>query len=138
MRGMAALLLVALLTLPGCALVAVGAVAGAAAGTTYTVLGVASKTFTDEYDAVLAALKQALVTLDIKTGDERKTEDGGKVVTTEIDAFARDLAIAISIERITDKATRVVVDASRKYVVKDSATATEIINQTATNLAKKS
>lgn len=138
MRGMAALLLVGLLTLPGCALVAVGAVAGAAAGTTYTVLGVATKTFTEDYDSVLAALKQALVTLDIKTGDERKTEDQGKVVTTEIDAFARDLSIAISVERITDKATRVVVDASRKYVVKDSATATEIINQTAANLSKKS
>ena len=119
--------------MPGCAVVA-----GAAAGTTYTVLNVASKTLTDDRDAALAALKQAVVTLDIKTSDERKTEDGGKVATTEIEVFARDLSIDISVERITDKVTRFVVDASRKCVEKDSATAAEIIGQMAANLAKKS
>jgi hypothetical protein len=139
MRGMAAVLcVVLLLTTSGCAVVAVGAVAGAAAGTTYTVLGTASKTFTADYGAVLAALKQALVMLDVKTGQETQQEEGGKVVKTEIEAFARDLIISISVERLTDRATRVVVDASRDYVFKDSATATEIMNQTAANLAKKS
>lgn len=138
MRGLGVLALVGMLLLQGCALVAIGAVAGAAAGVTYTVLGTAEKTYNEDYDTVVAALQKALVNLDIKTGDSRKTEENGKVVKTEIEAYARDLTIRIDIERITDKATRVVVDASRKYVIKDSATATEILNQTTSNLAKKS
>jgi hypothetical protein len=138
MRAIAVLMLIGLLSIQGCAFLVLGAVAGAAAGTSYTVLGIASKTFTDEYDTVLAAVRQALVTLDIKTGNEKQAEDGGKVVKTEIEAFARDLSISISVERLTDKATRVVVDASRKYVIKDSATAGEIINQAALILQKKS
>ena len=139
MRNAAALLCLMLaLSTSGCAIVAVGAVAGAAAGTTYTVLGTASKTFPDDYPAVLGAVKQALVALDIQIGSEKPTEDGGKVVLTEIEASARDLTISISVELLTTKATRVTIDASRNVVMKDSATATAIMNQTTANLAKKS
>jgi len=138
MRALKVLALVAVLLTQGCAVVAVGAVAGAAAGVTYTVLGVAEKTYNEEYDTVVAALQQALVSLDIKTGDTRKTEENNKVVVTEIEAFARDLTIQVTIERVTDKATRVVVDASKRYVIKDRATATEILIQTTNNLPKKS
>jgi len=138
MRVLRLLVLVGVLMTQGCAVVAVGAVAAAAAGVTYTVLGTAEKTYNEDYDAVVAALQKALANLDIKTGDTKKTEENGKVVTTEIQAFARDLTIRISIERITDKATRVVVDASKKYVVKDAATAGEILIQTTNNLPKKS
>ena len=137
MRELKVLALVAVLLTQGCAVVAVGAVAGAAAGVTYTVLGVAERTYNEEYDTVVAALQQALVSLDIKTGDTKKTEENNKVVTTEIEAFARDLTIQVTIERVTDKATRVVVDASRKYVIKDRATATEILIQTTNTLPKK-
>ena len=44
----------------------------------------------------------------------------------------------ISIERVSEKATRVSVDASKKYVIKDAATAGEILNQTTNNLPRKS
>lgn len=139
MRNAAALLCLMLaLSASGCAVVAVGAAAGAAAGTTYTVLGTASKTFADDYAAVLGAVKQALVTLDIKTGNEKQSEEKGTIVLTEIEASARDLTISISVELLTPKVTRVVIDASRNYVMKDSATATAIMNQTTANLAKKS
>jgi len=138
MRFLTLLVLVGLLMTQGCAVVAVGAVAAAAGGVTYTVLGTAQKTYNEDYDTVVAALQKALVTLDIKTGDTKRAEKNGKVVTTEIQAYARDLTIQISIERITDKATRVVVDASKKYVIKDAATAGEILNQTTNNLPKKS
>lgn len=138
MRVLRLLVLAGLLMTQGCAVVAVGAVAAAAAGVTYTVLGTAEKTYNEDYDAVVAALQKALVTLDIKTGDTKRTEENGKVVATEIQAYARDLTIQISIERISDRATRVVVDASKKYVIKDAATAGEILNQTTSNLPKKS
>ncbi len=138
MRWLSVLLLAGLLMTQGCAVVAVGAVAAAAAGVTYTVLGTAEKTYNEDYDAVVAAVQKALANLDIKTGDTRRSEENGKVVTTEIQAYARDLTIQISIERVTDKATRVVVDASKKYVVKDAATAGEILIQTTNILSKKS
>jgi len=87
---------------------------------------------------IVAAVEKALVTLDIKTGDTKKTQEDSKVVVTEIEAYARELTIRITIERVTDKATRVIVDASKKYVIKDAATAGEILNQTTNNLPRKS
>jgi glutamate-1-semialdehyde aminotransferase len=138
MRVVSVLVLAGLLLTQGCAVVAVGAVAAAAAGVTYTVKGVAQKTFNEDYDTVVAALYKALATLDIKTGDTKKSEENGKVVTTEITAYARELTIQISIERVSEKATFVSVDASKNFFVKDAATAGEILNQTTNNLPKKS
>jgi hypothetical protein len=138
MRILKLLVLAGLLVTQGCAVVALGAVAAAAGGVTYTVLGTAEKTYNEDYDTVAAALQKALVNLDIKTGDTKRTEENGKVVSTEIQAYARDLTIQISIERVSDKATRVIVDASKKYIIKDAATAGEILNQTTNNLPKKS
>lgn len=138
MRTILSLVLIGgLLMLQGCPAVAVIAVAGAAAGVTYTVMGIAEKTFNEEYDVVLASLQKALVNLDIKTGDTKRIEETGVVVTTQIEAYARDLTISIAVERITDKATRVLVEANQKYLKKDTATATEILIQTANNFPKK-
>jgi hypothetical protein len=138
MRGLGAVILVGMLMLQGCVVAAVGLVAGVAAGVTYTVLGIAEKTFYEDYDSVTAALQKALTSLDVKTGDTRKIEDSGKVVKTRIEAYVSDLTIRISVERVSDKATKVSVNASRKHLMKDKATATQILNQTADNLAKKS
>jgi len=137
MRRLAGLALVVVLLTQGCAVVGVAAVVGAAAGVTYTVLGVAEKTFNEEYETVNEALQKALVGLDIKIGNVQKTEEAGQVIATQIQAYARDLTISISIERITSKATRVVADATRKYFIHDSSTATEILVQTANNLPKR-
>ena len=134
MRGFMLLLLTGLLMTEGCAVAAVAAVT--AAGVTNTILGTAEKTYNVEWDTVESAGQQARANVDIETGDTETTEDSEKVLATEIDAFSRDLTMRGSIERVTDKATRVVVDASRKYVVKDSDT--EILIQTSTNLPKKS
>jgi hypothetical protein len=138
MRGLGAVIFVGMLMLQGCAVLVVGAVAGAAAGVTYTVVGIAERTFDQDYDSVSAALQKALADLDIKTGTIRKVEDGGKVVKTDIEAFVRDLTIKISVERVSDTATKVSVDAFRNYVIRDKATATQILTQTSDNLAKKS
>ncbi len=138
MRVLKVLLLAGLLATQGCAVVAVGAVAAAAGGVTYTVLGSAEKTYDEDYDAVVAALQKALVSLDVKTGDAKRIEENGKVVTTEIEAYSGDLTIHINIERVSDKTTRLIVAASKNYVFKDRATAGEILNQTTNNLPKKS
>ncbi len=136
MRAVAVLLLLGLLATQGCAVVAVGAVAGAAAGVTYTVMGTAEKTFDNDYDSVVKAVDKALISLDIKTGDTRKIEEGGTVTKTEIQAYTKDLTIQITVERVSDKATRVVVDATKNYVMKDKATATAILTKTTENLPK--
>ncbi len=138
MRGLGLLGLVGLLMAQGCVVAAVGVVAGAAAGVTYTALGVAERTFNEEYDTVAAALQKTIANMDIKTGDIRKTEENNKVITTEIEGFAGDLTIHMSIERITDKVTRVAVDASKRFFIKDKATATQILIQTGNNLPKSS
>jgi len=138
MRGTLVLCLSGLLLLPGCAVVAVGAMAGAAAGVTYTMLGTAEKTFTEDRETVVAAVQKALETLDIKTGQTRNVEEGGRIVRTEIEGYARDLTIRIAVERVSDRATRVTVDASKKYVMKDKGTATEILVQTTNNLPQRS
>jgi hypothetical protein len=129
MRGILVLCLAGLLALPGC-----GGMAGSAAGVTYSALGAAEKTFPQDPDTVLKAVLKALETLDIKTGQTRNTEAGGRVVRSEIEAFARDLTIQIAVERVTERATRVSVDASRKHVFKDKGTATEILTQTMQHL----
>jgi hypothetical protein len=49
MGGPGAVILVGILMLQGCVLVAVGVVAGAAAGVTYTVFGTAEKTFDEDF-----------------------------------------------------------------------------------------
>ncbi|HSB73391.1 MAG TPA: DUF3568 family protein [Candidatus Methylomirabilis sp.] len=138
MRGFGGVILAGMLMLQGCAVVAVGVVAGAAAGVTYTMMGVGEKTFNNDYDSVTAALQKALTSLDIKTGNTRRIEEGGKIVKTEIEAFARDLTIQITVERVSDQATRVVVDAGKYYVVKDKTIASQILNQTSDNLVKQS
>jgi hypothetical protein len=126
MRGFQVLLLAGLLTTQGCVLQAI------------TPLGTAEKTYIQDYDAVAAALQKALTTLDIKIGNTKRKEENGKIVATEIQAYVRDLTITISIDRISDEATRVIVDASNKYLIKDATTAGEIMDQTTKNLAKTS
>lgn len=138
MRGLGAMILAGMLMLQGCVAVAVGLVAGAAAGVTYTLLGVAEKTFDADYDSVMAALQKTLTNLDVKTGDTRRMEEGGKVVKTEIEGYTSDLTLHISVERVSDTATKVSVDASRNYLMKEKDFATQILNQTTDNLAKKS
>ncbi len=137
MRVLRLLLMMALLMNQGCVVVALGAVAGAAAGITYTVTGTAERTYNEEYDTVVDAVQKALVTLDIKTGEIKKSEEAGKVVDMDIQAFARDLTITIRIDRLSEKATHVAVDASKQYFVKDSATAGEILTETSNNLPNK-
>ncbi len=138
MRGVAILLLLSLLMTQGCVVLAVGAVAGAAAGITYTVTGSAEKTFDNDYASVATALNKALVNMDIKTGNTRKIEEGGKVTKTEIDAYTKDITIKITVERVSDKVTRVVVDATKNYVVKDKEIAGAILANTTENLPKTS
>ena len=62
--------------------------------------------------------------MDIKIIDDSKSENG-RIITAVTD----DLDIEINLEEVTSKTTQVKVDARKSVVLKDKATAAEIINQ---------
>lgn len=104
-------------------------VSGAGGGVAYTFTNIAYKTVSFPSDRVEASLKRALKKMGIKEV-ERKSSDG--VVTVK--AKTVKLNIDIDLERVTPKTTRIRVDAREGLVLKDKATATEIITQTEKDL----
>jgi microcompartment protein CcmL/EutN len=122
------LLLLLSLQLTACALTPLAvpvAVSGSAAGVGYTLTNVAYKTISRPHAEVEAALRKALRKMDIK---EKKREVSDGIV--KISAETEKLTISIELEKITPTVTKISVDAVKSVLVKDKATATEIIVQT--------
>jgi hypothetical protein len=113
--------------LPGCAAVAVTAAGvGMATGVSHTLGGIVYKTFSAPQAKVHRSTVAALNRMQIKVVDT--TRDGNKEL---IKARAADRDIEIEIESLTPNATRLTVTASKQgSLLRDSATATEIILQT--------
>lgn len=111
--------------LAGCAaLVVSGAVAGTVAGIEYTYDNIAFKTFSFPYDPTYRATMKALERMGIGVAGTKKTNKG-----TEIVANTVDLRIEIELEKITEKSTKVSVNAKKGVFSKDKATASEILVQ---------
>jgi len=117
----------AMTVLCGCvplALTAAGV--GLATGTSHTLGGIVYKTFAAPQVKVQRATIAALKRMQIKV-DETKREDNKEL----INARAADRDIEIEIEALTPNTTRVTVTATKSGgIIRDSATATEIILQT--------
>jgi hypothetical protein len=119
-------MILALAALGGC--VAVGATAlgvGAAVGVNHTLNGIVYKTFTEPLPKVRRATLTALKQMEITVSSIEKTKDGEL-----IKAKASNRAIEVEFESLTPKTTRMRVVAESDGILKDSATATEIILQT--------
>lgn len=113
------------LGLYGCAaVVASGVVAGAAGGISYTYDSIAYKTFAVPLDPTFRATMKALEKMDMKVAGSKDMVNGKEIV-----AHTVDLRIEIGIERLTDRATKVSVNAKKGVFLKDKATATEILIQ---------
>lgn len=113
------------LGLYGCAaVVASGVVAGAAGGVSYTYDNIAYRTFAVPLDPTFKATMRALEKMDIKVAGSKEVKNGREIV-----AHTVDLRIEIEVERLTDKATKVSVNAKKGVFFKDKATATEILIQ---------
>lgn len=97
---------------------------GAGAGITYTLSNVAYKSFSSSLDRVHRATVDALKKMDIKTINDYKTVDGRTIT-----AATKELDIVIDLEEVTSKTTQIKVDARKRVILKDKATAAEIINQ---------
>jgi sRNA-binding carbon storage regulator CsrA len=109
----------------GCAEVLVpGTLAGAGEYYRYTTTHVAKKTFMGNGNQVTAAVRNALKKMDIQLHAVDFGDD-----ETEITAATTELDITIRVVPITGATTKVTVNAVKDHVIKDQATATEIISQ---------
>jgi hypothetical protein len=110
----------------GCAAVGLTALGvGAAVGVNHTLNGIVYKTFTEPLPKVKRATLTALKQMEISVDAVEKTKQG-----EIIKAKASNRAIEVEFEALTPKTTRMRVVADSDSLIKDSATATEIILQT--------
>ena len=129
-----AVLVLSLASLPGCAAVALtaGGLAGAA-GMDHTLSGIVYRTFAASMDETRAATLMTLERMGMEVTQDKKTEEGREIL-----ALAHDRTIDIELEVLTARTTRMRVVANKGEIFfKDSATATEIILQTALTLERE-
>ena len=111
-----------LLTLvSGCSAIAL---TGAGIGTSYTLSNVAYRSFSSPVYRVHLATTAALKKMGIRIIDDSESEAG-----RSISATTKELDIRIHLEEVTSKTTQIKVDARKTFILKDKATAAEIINQ---------
>lgn len=118
----------------GCEYAVTGALTGVSMGIAYLYTNVAEKTVSIDLDRMSRATVLALKKMGISIHDQ-STADGKR----RIRAKARDLEITIKLKEITHKSTKMKVNA-RHAIIRDKATALEIIRQTveaAENLTRK-
>jgi len=118
------------LVLNGCAAVGMtlfGVGAGVTAGTSvsYTLDGIAYRTFSLPLPQVESATRTALDRMGIKVDSTAKTEQGKAIKAT-----SNDREIEIELEMVSAKTTRIRTVARQGMFFKDRATAGEIIFQT--------
>jgi len=118
-------LLIPLIFSSGCAALAISAAgAGAGIGIPYVFSDCADRTLNFSFDQVDRATPKVLKKLDIDLLTETETENGKR-----IKASTDNLEISIDMEKVTMRATRVIINAKKGTLIKDRATAEEIINQ---------
>jgi hypothetical protein len=118
------------LTLAGCdpiSLTALGV--GTAYGVQHTLSGISYRTFSVPLPQVRSAVMTALRHMDIRVASKEPMENGERLL-----ARASDRDIEVELEAITPKATRM-RSTARSGLIRDAATATEIILQTERLLA---
>jgi hypothetical protein len=109
----------------GLALFGVGAGTAAGTGTSYTLDGIAYRTFTAPLDDVRRATARSLKRMDIRVKTDEATNSGRSIV-----ALAGDRTVAIELEKLTSRTTRMRVTAKQSTIFRDRATAGEVIAQT--------
>ena len=130
-RILPALLLAGALSVQGCAgvgltLFGVGSGTAAGTGVNHTLSGMSYKTFNNPIDDLQAATDKALKAMAIEVTESKEVEHGHRIL-----AKAGDREIEIELERLTPKTTRMRVVAKQGLILRDAATSTEIILQTA-------
>ena len=118
--------------LQGCAAAALtvigtGLGVGAGAGVEHTMNGIVYKTFDASLNEVRFATLKMFDHMGMPVTADQKTDAGWALTAT-----ASERTIDVTLERVTEKVTRMRVVANKGDIFfKDASTATEIINQTA-------
>jgi hypothetical protein len=118
----------------GCQYAVTGALTGVTMGIGYLYANIAEKTVAFDLDRMTRATMLAFQKMGISIADESKAEGQRR-----IRGRAKDLDITVKLKEITHKSTKIKVSA-RNVIIKDKATALEIIRQTeevAETLAQK-
>ena len=98
---------------------------GASMASDYILKSAASKTISHGFNRTKQALLIALRKMEIFVDEAVEIEDGEEIV-----AKAEDLEIKIQLKEITPKVTRITVVAGKNIILRDKATAQEIVYQT--------
>lgn len=109
----------------GLTLFGVGAGVSGGTGVSYTLDSIAYKTFTAPVEDLQEATLKTLKQMDITVKGNKPNESGRKIV-----AVASDRTIEIQLDHLTTKTSRMEVVAKQGWLLRDRATATEIIVQT--------
>jgi uncharacterized protein DUF3568 len=131
MRAIIATALLALaVSLEGCAgvglaLFGVGAGISGGTGVNYTLDSIAYKTFATSEPDLRAATVATLKRMAITVTENEATESGRQITAT-----AGDRTVDIELDRITPKTSRMRVNVKKGWILRDRATAGEIIVQT--------
>lgn len=118
--------------LQGCAaaaltVVGTGLGVGAGAGVEHTMNGIVYKTFDASLNEVRFATLKMFDRMAMPVTADQKSDEGWTLTAT-----ASDRTIDVTLERVTEKMTRMRVVANKGDIFfKDASTATELINQTA-------
>lgn len=120
-----ALFLLFLFAATSCQVVAPLALTSTSMGVAYYYLNVSEKTCVYDIDTMKKASVVTLRRMGFSVG-EQKDGDGVR----KIEANADDLRITVKLRKVTDRCTRIKVTAKKDVVLRDRATASEIILQT--------
>ncbi len=110
----------------GMSLFSIGAGEVVGQSTTYTLNGIAYRTFATPLDDVWEATRSSLKHMEMTVKTDEATPDGREIV-----ALAGKRTVYIELERLTGRATRMRVTAKEGIFLRDAATASEFIAQTA-------
>ena len=133
-----ALMVFAALALQGCAALALSAVSavagtGVSLGAGHAIDSITYKTFSVPLGELSRATMTTLDRLDMPVLEFENTDDGQTIT-----AQAGDREIDIELDRLTTATTRMRVVAKKNWLIRDRATATEIILQTDRTLSEPS
>jgi len=126
-----ALALILCLSLSGCAELLPIAGAAFGFGFDYANQNCPERTFTCQMTDVHKGVMDALADMSLEVTGDQETEKGRTV-----EAVGDNLKVKVKLARVTDTATKVDVNANKNPVIRDGATAHEIIEQVALALQR--
>jgi len=102
------------------------ALTGTSMGVAYYYMNSAEKTCVYDFNTMTKASVSTLKRMGFLVGEQATDKDGDH----KIKANAEELDVTITLKHVTDKCTKIKVTASEDVVIRDKATAFEIIYQT--------